>query len=64
MIVDGSTVEVFVNDAAAYAVRSYPSLAASTQVRIAAVGAQPLSANVQLWPLRQPGGEPPRKATP
>lgn len=63
VIVDGSTVEVFVNDAAAYAVRSYPSLSTSTGVRIFTVGDQPLTADVQLWPLRQPSGELPRKAS-
>ncbi len=56
VIVDGSVIEVFVNDAAAYAVRSYPSLSASTQVRMAVPGDQPVSANVQLWPLRRPPG--------
>jgi beta-fructofuranosidase len=56
VIVDGSVIEAFVNDAAAYAVRSYPTLAASTQVRLAAPGNQPLSASVQLWPLRRPPG--------
>jgi len=54
VIVDGSVVEVFINDAAAYAVRSYPTLAASTQVRLAVSGGRKLSAQLQLWPLRQP----------
>ncbi len=56
VIVDGSAIEVFVNDAAAYAVRSYPSLAGSTQVRLAAAGTQAAAASVQLWPLRRPPG--------
>lgn len=56
VIVDGSVIQVFVNDAAAYAVRSYPSLAGSTQLRLAALGTQPVSASVQLWPLRRPPG--------
>lgn len=56
VIVDGSTIEVFVNDAAAYAVRSYPSLASSTQLRLSVSGPQPAQANVQLWPLRRPSG--------
>jgi beta-fructofuranosidase len=56
VIVDGSAIEVFVNDAAAYAVRSYPSLAGSTQLRLATPGTQPLLAKVQLWPLRRPPG--------
>ena len=51
--VDGSTIEVFINDAAAYAVRSYPSLPASTLARISAAGDQPLQAKVRVWPLRQ-----------
>lgn len=56
VIVDGSVIEVFVNDAAAYAVRSYPSRAASTQVRIGATGAPAVPAGVQLWPLVRPPG--------
>ena len=56
VIVDGSAIEVFVNDAAAYAVRSYPSLPGSTQVRMAVPGTQPISASVQLWPLQRPPG--------
>ncbi len=54
VFVDGSTVEVFINDAAAYSVRSYPSLPSSTEVRIGADTAQPLQAKVSLWPLRLP----------
>ncbi|MFG6490029.1 GH32 C-terminal domain-containing protein [Roseateles sp. BYS78W] len=53
-IVDGSTVEVFINDAAAYSVRSYPSLANSTGIRISADTAQPMKAAVKVWPLRLP----------
>jgi sucrose-6-phosphate hydrolase SacC (GH32 family) len=54
VIVDGSVIEVFINDAAAYAVRSYPSLAASTQVRLAVMGRQTTAVQVQLWPLQRP----------
>ena len=54
VVVDGSTIEVFVNDAAAYAVRSYPSRSASTQLRLSASGGPGVSANLQLWPLRRP----------
>ena len=54
VIVDGSVIDVFVNDAAAYAVRSYPSRAGSTHVRLAATGPQAATAaSVQMWPLRQ-----------
>lgn len=53
VFVDGSVIEVFINDAAAYSVRSYPSLVSSTQVRLST--AQPASAQVQVWPLRPPG---------
>ena len=56
VIVDGSVIQVFVNDAAAYAVRSYPSLAGSTHLRLAVPGTQPVSASVQMWPLRRPPG--------
>ncbi len=56
VIVDGSAIEVFVNDAAAYAVRSYPSRAASTRLRIGATGPHAVAAGVQLWPLLRPPG--------
>ena len=56
VIVDGSAIEVFVNDAAAYAVRSYPSLPGSTLVRMSSSGIQPISVDVKLWPLRRPSG--------
>jgi sucrose-6-phosphate hydrolase SacC (GH32 family) len=54
VFVDGSTVEVFINDAAAYSVRSYPSLPGSTEIRIGSDATQPLRATVDLWPLRLP----------
>ncbi|GAB3469171.1 hypothetical protein GCM10027321_38270 [Massilia terrae] len=54
VIVDGSTVEVFINDAAAYAVRSYPSLSSSTGIRMGTDATQALQATVKLWPLRLP----------
>lgn len=54
VIVDGSTVEVFINDAAAYSVRSYPSLPGSTGIRIGADTGQPMKAAVKVWPLRLP----------
>lgn len=54
VIVDGSTVEVFINDAAAYSVRSYPSLPGSTGIRIGADTGQPMRAAVKVWPLRLP----------
>ena len=56
VIVDGSTIEVFVNDAAAYAVRSYPSLPGSTRVRLATSGTDSEPVSVKLWPLRRPTG--------
>ena len=56
VIVDGSVIEVFVNDAAAYAVRSYPSVRDSTGVRMSVAGDRSAAADVQLWPLRPPGG--------
>jgi sucrose-6-phosphate hydrolase SacC (GH32 family) len=54
VIVDGSTVEVFINDAAAYSVRSYPSLPSSTGIRMGTDATQALQAAVKLWPLRLP----------
>jgi len=52
VFVDGSVIDVFVNDAAAYAVRSYPTLPGSTQVRLSST--RPAEARVQIWPLRLP----------
>ena len=54
VIVDGSVIQVFVNDAAAYGVRSYPSLPDSTRMRVSATGSSPVTAGVRLWPLRRP----------
>jgi beta-fructofuranosidase len=58
VFVDGSVIEVFVNDAAAFSVRSYPSLASSTQLRLRALGTplKPVPVQVQMWPLRRPSG--------
>jgi sucrose-6-phosphate hydrolase SacC (GH32 family) len=56
VIVDGSSIEVFINDAAAFAVRSYPTLAGSTGLRITRDGHAASTAKVSLWPLRQPPG--------
>ncbi|HRD95213.1 MAG TPA: GH32 C-terminal domain-containing protein [Rubrivivax sp.] len=56
VIVDGSVIQVFVNDAAAYGVRSYPSLATSTRVRASVAGSLPVTAGARLWPLRRPSG--------
>lgn len=53
LIVDGSVIEAFVNDAAAYGVRSYPSLPSSHQIRLSTSG-RPLTAKVRLWPLQPP----------
>ena len=53
VIVDGSVVEVFINDAATYALRSYPSLSTSTLARVSVAADSPLTANVRVWPLRQ-----------
>lgn len=54
VFVDGSVIEVFINDAAAYGVRSYPSLPGSTQVRLATTGRSALTAALRLWSLRRP----------
>lgn len=54
VVVDGSSIEVFVNDAAAYAVRSYPSLSVSTGLRIGGADAGVETATLSLWPLRLP----------
>lgn len=52
IIVDGSVVEAFVNDAAAYAIRSYPSMSSSVQLRLSA--GREVTAIVRLWPLQHP----------
>jgi beta-fructofuranosidase len=52
IFVDGSAIDVFVNDAAAYAVRSYPSLPGSTAVRLSTRSTRSISTDVQVWPLR------------
>lgn len=57
VFVDGSSIEVFINEAAAYAVRSYPTLPASTGVRIAQTGKPEATARVSLWPLRMPSSD-------
>lgn len=54
VFVDGSTVEVFINDAAAYAIRSYPALPTSTLARLSVAAAQPIPAHVRVWPLGVP----------
>jgi len=51
IVVDGSVVETFVNDAAAYAIRSYPSMSSSVQVRLSAPEKE-VTATVRLWPLQ------------
>ena len=52
VFVDGSAIEVFINDAAAFAVRSYPSLPESTGIRMAAGGDSADLMTLSLWPLR------------
>ena len=54
VFVDGSTVEVFINDAAAYAIRSYPAHSTSTLARLSVAAEQPIPANVRVWPLGAP----------
>ncbi len=52
--VDGSVVEVFVNDSAAFSFRAYPTRKEATGVRVvAADAALPLN-RITLWPLRRP----------
>jgi len=54
VLVDGSAVEVFINDAAAYGIRSYPTLARSTGLRLSHTGDAAAGADVRVWPLRLP----------
>lgn len=50
LLVDGSVIEVFVNDAAAFALRSYPSLPDSTGLLISRPGTS--TTHLRLWPLQ------------
>jgi len=51
LFVDGSVVDVFINDAAAFAFRAYPTRADATRVSVSA-GGQPVTLqSVTLWPL-------------
>ncbi|WP_077037398.1 LamG-like jellyroll fold domain-containing protein [Pelomonas sp. KK5] len=52
VFVDGSVIDVFINDAAAYSLRSYPSLTDSTRLRLST--ARPAHPRLQIWPLRPP----------
>ncbi len=54
VFVDGSVVEVFVNDAAAFSIRSYPQRADSTGVWVSAPDGEVSLANAAVWPLRLP----------
>ncbi|MEL6662427.1 MAG: GH32 C-terminal domain-containing protein [Pseudomonadota bacterium] len=51
LFVDGSVVDVFINDAAAFAFRAYPTRADATQVRISAEGDPVTLQSVTHWPL-------------
>jgi sucrose-6-phosphate hydrolase SacC (GH32 family) len=54
VFVDGSVVEVFVNDAAAFSFRSYPSKASSTGVAISGKATGTAISTVRAWSLRHP----------
>ncbi len=54
VFVDGSVVEVFINDAAAFSFRSYPQRADSTDIRISAPSGEVTLSDLTLWPLRLP----------
>jgi sucrose-6-phosphate hydrolase SacC (GH32 family) len=51
---DGSVVDVFINDAAAFAFRAYPERADSTGVQILASKGSASLSGVTVWPLRKP----------
>jgi sucrose-6-phosphate hydrolase SacC (GH32 family) len=52
VFVDGSVIDVFINDAAAFAFRSYPELDASTAVRVFAANGGVSLARTRVWPLQ------------
>ena len=52
--VDGSVVDVFINDAAAFSFRAYPTGADSTRVRVFAKAAPAALSGAKVWPLRLP----------
>ena len=52
--VDGSVVDVFINDAAAFAFRSYPARKDSTGVQVSAVNGSIELAGTVVWPLEKP----------
>ena len=54
VFVDGSVVDVFINDAAAFAFRSYPADPESTGVHISAPEAAARLSSVKAWALGQP----------
>jgi len=54
VFVDGSVIEVFINDAAAFSFRAYPTRRDSTGVRVFAEGAPLDVAGVSVWPLVAP----------
>jgi sucrose-6-phosphate hydrolase SacC (GH32 family) len=53
VFVDGSIVEVFFNDSAAFSFRAYPSLPESTGLRVFAPGGTAALSAAKIWPLRQ-----------
>ena len=50
--VDGSIIDVFINDAAAFSVRSYPTRADSVAVHLTALDGTASLAGASAWPLR------------
>lgn len=54
LFVDGSVIEVFVNDAAAFSIRSYPERKDSTGVWLSAPSGSISLGDVTIWPLQQP----------
>jgi sucrose-6-phosphate hydrolase SacC (GH32 family) len=54
VFVDGSVVEVFINDAATFSFRSYPTASAATNMAIFASGGPVSVKSATLWPLRLP----------
>lgn len=54
VFVDGSVIEVFINDAAAFSFRVYPTRPDSTRARIFGEGSDIDLAGVSVWPLLAP----------
>jgi len=54
VFVDGSVIDVFINDAAAFSFRSYPRRKDSTGVQVAARNGSVNAVSIRSWTLTKP----------